>query len=191
MANTVPNDSGWQGSYIAIRVYVEHTYNAQQNKSSVTVKLQGHYPGSGAYNDTFSLSGRNNADRTFKINGVTVITFPGTVSTPYTVKSNTGWNDLLNSGSTWSYTNTYEHNASGVLTLTFAFDAFAQSQSGVASYNNDFSGSTATLTITETPQSGGTVWVYDGGWKECVPYVYDGGWQKCEAYIYDNGWVKA
>lgn len=191
---TLPSDSGWQGSeYLALRVHVVQTYDAQQNKSTLTVKLQGRLPTVRTYNDTFTLSGRNGADRTFKVNGSTVATFPGTGSSGYTVEVNVDqqWRDVQYNGSAWSQTVTVNHNSDGSASVPFALDVYAQAQVGGSGYNVDFSGKTATLTLSETPaSSGGTVWIYDGGWKECKPYVYDGGWKECEAYIYSNGWVK-
>lgn len=105
------------------------------------------------------------------------------------------WLDIGKNGtkSTWDIYLTPD--SSGNAAVTFAM----QSTSGgtvqmLAALDGahyvTFSNESATVTVHEDVTSG-TVWIYDGGWKECVPYVYDGGWQKCEAYIYDNGWVKA
>ena len=67
----LPSESGWPGTtYLALRVVVvSQTYNASENKSTLTVKLQGRFPGSFAYNDTFSLWALNGRSGTLKCNG--------------------------------------------------------------------------------------------------------------------------
>lgn len=189
----LPSTSGWQGStYLALRLYVVQTYDAQQNRSTLTVKLQGRYPGTNAYNDSFSIGATYGTSGTLKCNGSTILQFPS--NTSYRVAANTDnvWRDMTYNDTAWSHTVAVNHNADGSASVSFVLDAYAQSLYGGQSFNTSFANKTATLNLSETPQTGGTVWVYDGGaWVECKPYVYDGGWKECEAYIYDNGWVKA
>ena len=193
MANTytLPTESGWGASaYLAMRLHVTQTYDAQNNKSTLVVKLQGRYPGSGTYNDMFAIRAAGQASGTLKCNGTTIVQFP--VNSDYTVVSkDSTWRDMTYNGSPWSYTLEVSHGADGKATVTFALDAMAISLYGTSAYNTNLQNKTATLSLSETPQSGGTTWIYDSGWYEYIPCVYDGGWKECDANIYDNGWVNA
>ena len=162
MSNTynLPSDSGWQGSnYLALRVNVVQNYDNATNKSTLTIKLQGRLPTSRQYNDTFSLWGLNGTSGTFKCNGTTLVTFPSSGSSTYTVAVNTdqAWRDVLHGGSALSWTVTVSHNLDGSASVPFVLDAYAQSQSGVSSYNTSFSSKSAALTLTGTPSQPPTI----------------------------------
>lgn len=155
----LPNDAGWQGSpsaYLALRVVVvSQTYNASTNQSTLTVKLQGRFPGSFAYNDTFSLWALNGRSGTLKCNGATLVQFPSTGSIKYTVaaKTDNTWSDVLYNNSAASWTVTVTHDDNGTAACNFVLDAYAQSSYGNTTYNTAFTTKSATLTWTEIRRS--------------------------------------
>lgn len=150
----LPSANGWTGStYLALRLRVDQSYDITTNKSTLTIKLQGRYPGSNEYNDSFSPGATNGRSGTLKCNGATILQFPSDTSYRVTANTDNVWRDMTYNGAAWSHTVTIEHNADGTASVSFVLDAYARSLYGGTSFNTSFAGNTATLNLAETRRS--------------------------------------
>jgi hypothetical protein len=170
----VPNASGWGGTSglgqaIRLRLKVERSYSAVNNRSTLTVTMQGY---SETYGGRFDLL--DNAS--LSLNGSWLVHGggSGTGSLGYGVRlaGDTAWHDLVSvsTGQTLSWTATVDHAADGSATAAFSL-SYAKLYCESNGYYAVFQELSASQTIDETRQftltisagTGSTVTVTRGG----------------------------
>lgn len=118
MATYIPASASWAGSgndgNAEFRFAVDRSYNAAQNKSTLTIRLQVKTPSGSGYSQTYNLQ-----EGSISVGGVTKQTF--TNDGRFTVSTVAGsWATVKTNGSDAVWTHEVTHNADGSASVAFS-----------------------------------------------------------------------